>query len=93
VKIKSTCPVCKGAKVERDSEIIDVSIERGMKDGDVITFDGASDQHPDHSPGDIKFIIKTRTHPTFTRRGDNLYMKETITLYEVGLIVLQIFTN
>lgn len=34
--VTSKCPVCKGKKVVRESEIIDVSIQRGMDDGDTI---------------------------------------------------------
>ena len=34
--IKSKCSHCSGKKVVRTTEILDVSIERGMKDGDVI---------------------------------------------------------
>jgi DnaJ-related protein SCJ1 len=53
-----------------------------MADGEVITFDGAADQHPDMMAGDIKFVIKTRPHDIYTRKGDNLYVKEVITLVE-----------
>ena len=34
------------------------------------------------SAGDVRFVIKLASHATFTRRGDNLYMKEAITLLE-----------
>lgn len=80
--VKSKCPVCKGKKVVRESDILDVTIEKGMADGEVITFDGAADKHPDMAAGDIKFVIKTRPNAMFMRKGDNLYVKEVITLVE-----------
>ena len=83
--VTSTCPVCSGRKVMRGEDILDVSIERGMSDGEVIKFDEAGDQSPDYVAGDVKFIIKTKIHPVFTRRNDNLYMKQQITLVEALL--------
>ncbi|KAI3643578.1 hypothetical protein MP228_013133 [Amoeboaphelidium protococcarum] len=80
--IKSTCPRCQGAKVVRESEIVDVSIERGMKSGDVLSFDGMADEMPDHVPGAINFHIELQPHPVFSRKGDNLYCVHFITLSE-----------
>lgn len=53
-----------------------------FQDGDVVTFEGAADQKPDHAPGDIHFIIKSVPHGMFARRGDNLYMKHAIALVD-----------
>jgi DnaJ-related protein SCJ1 len=34
--VTSTCPHCKARKVVRDVEQIDIAIDRGMRDGEVI---------------------------------------------------------
>ena len=34
--VTSTCPHCSGHKVLRDVDQIDIAIEKGMKDGEVI---------------------------------------------------------
>jgi DnaJ-related protein SCJ1 len=81
--IKASCPVCKGHKVLRGKNHLMVDIERGMKDGHEITFEEEADEHPDKVAGDIVFQIKTTPHPLFERKGDNLYMKDHITLVEV----------
>jgi DnaJ-related protein SCJ1 len=62
---------------------LSVNLDKGLPEGHVITFENEGDQHPDITPGDIKFNIKTEPHPTFKREGDNLYMSVLLTLNEV----------
>ena len=66
----------------RGSHQISIDIERGMADGQRITFEGEADESPDYTAGDVMFTIRTAPHPVFIRRGDNLYMKEHISLKE-----------
>ncbi|KAJ3130040.1 DnaJ- protein scj1 [Nowakowskiella sp. JEL0407] len=80
--VKTTCKACGGHKVRRGSHQITVTIERGMQDGQTLLFEREGDQNPDITPGDVIFIISASPHPIFTRHGDNLYMKEVITLRE-----------
>eukprot|EP00163_Fabomonas_tropica_P030818 TRINITY_DN7123_c1_g2_i2.p1 TRINITY_DN7123_c1_g2~~TRINITY_DN7123_c1_g2_i2.p1 ORF type:complete len:130 (-),score=37.60 TRINITY_DN7123_c1_g2_i2:108-497(-) len=53
-----------------------------MPDGHEIVFDGQSDEHPDHSAGNVIFKVKTAKHPKFTREGDDLRYQATISLVE-----------
>ncbi|RKP05486.1 hypothetical protein THASP1DRAFT_19750, partial [Thamnocephalis sphaerospora] len=80
--IKEHCPVCGGAKVERGSEQLTVSVEPGMKHDEPIMFEGEGDASPDYSAGDIIFIIRQQAHDTFVRDGDNLHMQHNVTLLE-----------
>lgn len=41
-----------------------------------------SDEFPETIPGNIVFVINAAPHPTFERRGDNLYTTQHITLIE-----------
>ncbi|KAI8825759.1 uncharacterized protein EV422DRAFT_503133 [Fimicolochytrium jonesii] len=83
--IKHKCPACAGAKVKRGSHQLSVAIERGMSDGQRIVMEQESDESPDITPGDLVFTIRSIPHPIFTRKGDNLYLKETISLHEALL--------
>eukprot|EP01135_Chromosphaera_perkinsii_P000410 Nk52_evm57s78 gene=Nk52_evmTU57s78 len=83
--ITAKCPHCQGKKVKRGRNVLDISVERGMADGENIVFPKQSDQSPDAPPGDLVFVVRTQPHPVFERRGMNLYMKMTITLAEALL--------
>ncbi|CAM6001200.1 unnamed protein product, partial [Sphagnum balticum] len=83
--VKSKCNVCHGTKVRRGSSHLSVEVERGMIDGQEIVFERQSDQGPDITPGDIKFVIRQRPHAVFVREGDNLYTKQALSLKEALL--------
>ncbi|ORX86263.1 heat shock protein DnaJ family protein [Anaeromyces robustus] len=83
--IKRKCPHCKGEKVVSGGDTISITIEKGMSDGHRIVFEREGDQHPDVTPGDIIFTIRTIPHPLFTRKGNNLYVKIAITLADALL--------
>ncbi|CAG8433922.1 12138_t:CDS:2 [Ambispora gerdemannii] len=80
--VKTKCPHCQGKKVRRGSEQLTVNIEKGMAEGEQIIFEKEGDESPDIIPGNIVLTLKTIPHPAFTRKGDNLYTKETVTLLE-----------
>lgn len=80
--VSSTCHHCHGTKVEKDESEITIVVERGMTDGSQITFHQEGDVKPDHIPGDVVFKIVTIPHKRFTRKGDDLYYKATISLLE-----------
>jgi len=80
--IKGTCPMCKGRKVESGEDTITVLVDKGMREGQEISFQGESWEHPDHQPGDLVFKIKTIDHPRFIRNGNDLHMNFTISLLQ-----------
>jgi len=80
--LKSQCPFCKGSKVHVDNESFTIIVEKGMPDGYHIVFEQESDEAPDTTPGDVIFRIKTLPHKKFTRDGNNLHTKLTISLLE-----------
>ncbi|KAJ3012967.1 DnaJ- protein scj1 [Thoreauomyces humboldtii] len=83
--VKSKCASCSGTKVRRGSHQVTVTVEAGMQDAQRIVLDQESDESPDVTPGDLIFTVRATPHPVFTRNGDNLYMKETISLKEALL--------
>jgi DnaJ-class molecular chaperone len=44
---KATCPHCSGQKTVMEEKSLEVIIEKGMKDGEEIVFERASEQSPD----------------------------------------------
>ncbi|CAI5991360.1 unnamed protein product [Closterium sp. NIES-65] len=76
------CQECPNVKYEREGMPIDVDIEKGMKDGQEITFYEEGEPVMDGDPGDLKLVIKTRPHKQFERRGDDLHMNLTISLVD-----------
>ncbi|XP_018618671.1 dnaJ homolog subfamily A member 4 [Scleropages formosus] len=79
---KDRCKNCNGHKVERKKKILEVHIDKGMKDGQKITFHGEGDQEPGLEPGDVVIVLDQKEHPTFQRQDDNLIMKMEIKLVE-----------
>src|SRR3989338_1497489 len=81
------CGRCGAAKVVKEKITLEVNIRPGMKVGEKITFYGDANQAPGCEPGDIVLVLKERepadeVEARFTRRGDDLFIKEAITLAE-----------
>ncbi|CAO2635005.1 DnaJ homolog subfamily A member 4, partial [Lemmus lemmus] len=79
---KDRCENCSGAKVIREKKIIEVHVEKGMKDGQKILFHGEGDQEPELEPGDVIIVLDQKDHSVFQRRGHDLIMKMKIQLSE-----------
>ncbi|XP_029991889.1 dnaJ homolog subfamily A member 4 [Sphaeramia orbicularis] len=79
---KDRCKNCNGHKVERKRKILEVHIDKGMRDGQKITFSGEGDQEPGLEPGDVVIVLDQKEHAVFQRQGDNLVMKMDIKLVE-----------
>ncbi|XP_020788693.2 dnaJ homolog subfamily A member 4 isoform X1 [Boleophthalmus pectinirostris] len=79
---KDRCKNCHGRKVERVKKILEVHIDKGMKDGQKITFHGEGDQEPGLEPGDVIIVLDQKDHPLFQRQGDDLITKMDIKLVE-----------
>jgi DnaJ family protein A protein 1 len=79
---KDMCKTCQGRKIVQERKILEVHIDKGMDDGQKITFFGEGDQIPGLEPGDIIIILEEREHALFRRREMDLFMKMEITLNE-----------
>ncbi|KAI8364215.1 hypothetical protein BD560DRAFT_355151 [Blakeslea trispora] len=77
---KDRCQGCLGKKVTGEKKILEVFIDKGMRDGQKITFAGEGDQAPGIVPGDIIIVIDEKTHPHFKRQGDDLIYEAKIDL-------------
>jgi len=82
IKEQDRCDECKGKKVVKEKKVLEVHIEKGMRDEQKIQFSGMSNEAPGVEPGDVIFVLKQKPHETFRRSGKDLYMEHTITLME-----------
>lgn len=57
-----------------------MEVEKGMKNGQKVTFHGEGDHDPDADPGDVIFVLTQKEHDKFHRKGDDLLMEKSITL-------------
>lgn len=72
---KDKCKSCKGKKVFKDRKVLEVNVEKGMKNGQKIRFAGEADEAPNTIPGDVNFVVQEKEHERFQRRGADLLMK------------------
>ncbi|KAJ3415934.1 hypothetical protein HDV05_003775 [Chytridiales sp. JEL 0842] len=77
---KDQCKDCKGKKVANERKILEVFIDKGMAEGQKVTFPGEADQAPGIEPGDIVIVIEQKPHPVFKRKGDDLFIEQDIDL-------------
>jgi len=78
---KDRCHGCKGKKVLPEKKILEVHIDKGMKGGQTIVFNGESDQSPNAESGDVVIVIEEKPHDRFKRQDTNL-----ITELEIDLL-------
>ncbi|XVF73487.1 hypothetical protein PTKIN_Ptkin12aG0205100 [Pterospermum kingtungense] len=79
---RDRCPQCKGNKVTQEKKVLEVHVEKGMQNGQKITFEGQADEALDTVPGDIIFVLQQKKHPKFERKLDDLYVEHTLSLTE-----------
>jgi len=82
IDAKNRCKTCSGKKVTRERKVLEVHIDKGMKDGQQIRFNGEGDQDPEMESGDVLIVLDEKEHDIFQRKGMNLLIKLEITLNE-----------
>ncbi|XP_051143119.1 dnaJ protein homolog ANJ1-like [Andrographis paniculata] len=79
---KDRCPQCKGEKVVQEKKVLEVHVEKGMQNGQKITFPGEADEAPDTVTGDIVFVLQQKEHPKFKRKAEDLFINHRLSLTE-----------
>ena len=82
ISSKDRCKTCRGRKIRREREEMSVTVRPGMSHGQKIVLRGAADQDPHLETGDIVFYIDQITHPFFRRRGDDLFVRQNVSLLQ-----------
>ncbi|KAI3980690.1 hypothetical protein MKX01_025255 [Papaver californicum] len=79
---EQVCEQCPNVKYEREGYFITVDIEKGMQDGQEVSFYEDGEPIIDGEAGDLKFKIRTAPHDVFKREGNDLHTTVSITLVQ-----------
>ncbi|XP_064645646.1 dnaJ homolog subfamily A member 1-like [Lineus longissimus] len=79
---KDMCKNCSAKKVVRERKILEVHVDKGMKDDQQIRFSGEGDQEPGLEPGDILIVLDEKPHSVFKRQDQDLFMIMELELVE-----------
>ena len=79
---RDKCKSCKGQKVFKDRKVLEVLVEKGMKNGSKIKFSGEADEIPGTLPGDVVIVVQEKEHELFKRKGNDLVMDMELSLTE-----------
>jgi molecular chaperone DnaJ len=85
-RISNECPTCRGEGAVTRSESVDFRIKPGTRDGQRIRLQGKGNAGINGGPaGDLFLIVRTGTHPVFTRVGDDIQLTVPVTVAEASL--------
>jgi len=85
-RISNACPTCQGEGLVHRTESIEFRIKAGTRDGQRIRLQGKGNAGTNGgAPGDLYVIVRTGTHPVFTRVGDDIQLTVPITVAEASL--------
>jgi DnaJ family protein A protein 1 len=79
---KFRCSNCNGKKRVREKKILEIHIDKGMRDGQKISFMGEGDQEPNLEAGDVIIVLDEKAHKVFKRRHTDLVYTMDISLTE-----------
>eukprot|EP00210_Caulerpa_lentillifera_P008862 g8455.t1 len=78
-----SCTSCSGSGLMKESRDFEIHIEKGMKNGHKITFQGDAGYYdPSIPPGDLIFIIDIQDHSEFKRHHCDLILTKKISLIQ-----------
>ncbi|EGN92012.1 hypothetical protein SERLA73DRAFT_191709 [Serpula lacrymans var. lacrymans S7.3] len=80
INMKDRCTSCKGKKVLPEKKLLEVHIDKGMKGGQTIQFNGESDQAPGAQSGDVVIVIDEKPHDRFKRQENDLIVELEVDL-------------
>lgn len=79
------CNHCRGRRLVHDNAEVTIDIERGMANGDNVVLEREGEQVPDLARGDLIFTLKQKSHKTFKRVQNSLFLDVHINLEEALL--------
>lgn len=85
-QVQKRCTNCNGegyiGETKKERKVLEVHIEKGMKNGQKVVFRGMADEKPNMEPGDINFVVQEKEHSLFKRKGADLLITKTLSLNE-----------
>ena len=85
-RLSSACSTCHGEGVVAKTEPVEFRIKAGTRDGQRIRLQGKGNAGLNGgAAGDLFLIVRTGTHPGFTRVGDDIQLTVPVTIPEASL--------
>ena len=85
-RTSNACGTCQGEGVVNRTETVDFRIKAGTRDGQRIRLQGKGNSGLNGgAAGDLFLIVRTGTHPVFTRVGDDIHLTVPVTIAEASL--------
>ena len=85
-RISNACGTCHGEGLVSRAEMVEFRIKAGTRDGQRIRLQGKGNAGLNGgAPGDLFVIVRTGTHPVFTRLGDDIHVTVPVTVPEASL--------
>lgn len=81
---KDRCRKCEGHKVCKETKVLEVHVDKGMRHGQKITFTGEADQAPGMEPGDIVLVLQEKEHEVPQNRQLLLITKLFLIIESLG---------
>jgi DnaJ-class molecular chaperone len=72
-------------KCKQEDATVEATIEKGMLEGEQLSFPRMADQRPGMLPGAVNLKLKVAKHGKFVRRGNDLHMDMSVSLAEALL--------
>jgi DnaJ-class molecular chaperone len=79
------CPICHGTGRALAMKRFDVTIPRGVREGQRIRLAGQGGTNPDGSRGDLYLIVKIVSDERFKRKGDDIHVEVQVSVYDLVL--------
>jgi molecular chaperone DnaJ len=85
-RVSNDCPTCHGEGVVERAETVEFRIKPGTRDGQRIRLQGKGNAGLNGgAAGDLFLIVRTGTHPVFSRVGDDIHVTVPVTVPEASL--------
>jgi molecular chaperone DnaJ len=85
-RVSNDCDTCHGEGLVDRTETVEFRIKAGTRDGQRIRLQGKGNSGVNGGPaGDLFLIVRTGTHPVFTRVGDDIQLTVPVTVPEASL--------
>jgi molecular chaperone DnaJ len=85
-KTSNRCMTCHGEGTVHATETVEFRIKAGTRDGQRIRLQGKGNAGVNGAAnGDLYLIVRTGSHPVFTREGDDVHLTVPVTVPEASL--------
>lgn len=82
IKPEDICKSCKGKKMARKTETVEVPITKGIPNKEKVVVPGKGNEHPEYRTGDLVVLVEVEEDKIFKRVKDDLVLEKSIGLIE-----------